>query len=317
MSDEMRQKLSLFCNVPHKAVIEELDVETSIYELPLALKNENVDDLIIDHLSLNAPDSSMQVWHDVVHRLKDPTHKVAIGVVGKYIELQDAYKSVYESIIHAGIANDASVQIVRLDAEEIEKDPAKHLTNLDGILIPGGFGDRGTEGKIEASKYARENEIPYFGLCLGMQIAVIDYARHVAGLEEANSKEFNAETQYPVIDIMEDQKDLTTKGNNMRLGACPCKLSDDSFSYHAYGEAAIEERHRHRYEFNNAYREQLEAAGLRIAGVNPERNLVEIVEIPNHPWFVGVQFHPEFKSKPNAAHPLFANFIAAALKYKK
>jgi CTP synthase len=317
MNDEMRQKLSLFCNVPLKAVIEELDVETSIYELPLALKNENVDDLIIDHLSLNAPDSSMQVWHDVVHRLKDPTHKVTIGVVGKYIELQDAYKSVYESMIHAGISNDASVQIVRLDAEEIENEPAKHLADLDGILIPGGFGDRGTEGKIAAAKYARENEIPYFGLCLGMQIAVIDYARHVAKLEDANSREFNAETQHPVIDIMEDQKDLTTKGNNMRLGACPCKLSSDSFSYDAYGEETIEERHRHRYEFNNTYREKLEAAGLRIAGVNPERNLVEIVEIPNHPWFVGVQFHPEFKSKPNAAHPLFSNFIAAALKYKK
>lgn len=317
MNDEMRQKLSLFCNVPLKAVIEELDVETSIYELPLALKNENVDDLIIDHLSLNAPDSSMQVWHDVVHRLKDPTHKVTIGVVGKYIELQDAYKSVYESMIHAGISNDASVQIVRLDAEEIENEPAKHLADLDGILIPGGFGDRGTEGKIAAAKYARENEIPYFGLCLGMQIAVIDYARHVAKLEDANSREFNAETQHPVIDIMEDQKDLTTKGNNMRLGACPCKLSSDSFSYDAYGEETIEERHRHRYEFNNTYREKLEAAGMRIAGVNPERNLVEIVEIPNHPWFVGVQFHPEFKSKPNAAHPLFSNFIAAALKYKK
>ena len=317
MTNEMRQKLSLFCNVPVKAVIEEMDVETSIYELPLALKAENIDDLVVAHLGLNVPDSDMKVWHDVVRRLKAPSHKVEIGVVGKYIELQDAYKSVYESIIHAGIANDANVRIVRIDAEDIENDPAKHLATLDGILIPGGFGDRGTEGKIAAAKFARENDIPYFGLCLGMQIAVIEFARHVTKLNNANSTEFDAKTEHPVIDIMEDQKDLTTKGGNMRLGACPCELADDSFSFHAYGKKNIEERHRHRYEFNNAYRDQLKEAGLRIGGVNPERDLVEIVEIPDHPWFVGVQFHPEFKSKPNAAHPLFANFIAAALKYKK
>jgi CTP synthase len=317
MTDEMRQKLSLFCNVPVKAVIEEMDVETSIYELPLALKAENIDDLVIDHLKLDAPDSDMKVWHDVVRRLKAPSHKVKIGVVGKYIELQDAYKSVYESIIHAGIANDATVQIVRLDAELIEDDPQKHLGTLDGILIPGGFGDRGTEGKIAAAEFARENGIPYFGLCLGMQIAVIEYARNVTKLEDANSTEFDPETAHPVIDIMEDQKDLTTKGGNMRLGACPCELAEDSFSYHAYGEKNIQERHRHRYEFNNTYRDQLIKSGLRIGGVNPERDLVEIIEIPDHPWYVGVQFHPEFKSKPNAAHPLFANFIAAALKYKK
>ena len=317
MTDEMREKLSLFCNVPVRAVIEEMDVQTSIYELPLALKAEKVDDLVVEHLKLKAPDSDMQIWHDVVRRLKAPSHEVEIGVVGKYIELQDAYKSVYESIIHAGIANDSAVHIVRLDAEDIEKDPAKYLANLDGILIPGGFGDRGTEGKIAAAKFAREQGIPYFGLCLGMQIAVIEFARHVAGLKDANSTEFNAATEYPVIDIMEDQKDLATKGGNMRLGACPCTLSDDSFSIHAYGQANIEERHRHRYEFNNAFRDQLKKSGLRIAGTNPDRDLVEIIEIAEHPWFVGVQFHPEFKSKPNAAHPLFANFIATALKYKK
>lgn len=317
MTNEMRQKLSLFCNVPVKAVIEEMDVETSIYELPLALKAEKIDDLVVNHLKLDAPDNDMKVWHDVVRRLKAPSHKVEIGVVGKYIELQDAYKSVYESILHAGIANDTNVRIVRLDAEDIENDPAKYLSTLDGILIPGGFGDRGTEGKIAAAKFARENNIPYFGLCLGMQIAVIEYARNVAKLEGANSSEFNPKTAYPVIDIMEDQKDLTTKGGNMRLGACPCELAEDSFSYHAYGQKLVQERHRHRYEFNNAYREQLVQAGLRIGGVNPERDLVEIVEIPDHAWYVGVQFHPEFKSKPNAAHPLFANFIAAALKYKK
>ena len=317
MTNEMRQKLSLFCNVPVKAVIEEMDVETSIYELPLALKAENIDDLVVDHLGLDAPDSDMKVWHDVVRRLKAPSHKVEIGVVGKYIELQDAYKYVYESIIHAGIANDTNVRIVRIDAEDIENDPAKHLATLDGILIPGGFGDRGTEGKIAAAKFAREHDIPYFGLCLGMQIAVIDFARNVAGLEDANSTEFDPKTPHPVIDIMEDQKDLTTKGGNMRLGACPCELAEDSFSFHAYGRKDIQERHRHRYEFNNTYREQLVKAGLRIGGINPERDLVEIIEIPEHAWFVAVQFHPELQSKPNAAHPLFANFIAAALKYKK
>ncbi|MFU8847928.1 MAG: CTP synthase [Opitutales bacterium] len=317
MTNEMRQKLSLFCNVPVKAVIEEMDVETSIYELPLALKAENVDDLIVEHLQLNAPDNDMQMWHDVVRRLKAPSHKVEIGVVGKYIELQDAYKSVYESITHAGIANDCAVRIVRLDAEDIEQNPAKHLASLDGILIPGGFGDRGTEGKIAAARYAREHDIPYFGLCLGMQIAVIEFARNVAQLEKANSTEFDPHTAHPVIDIMEDQKDLTTKGGNMRLGACPCRLSEDSLSFHAYAAKEVQERHRHRYEFNNTYRAQLEESGLRIAGVNPERDLVEIIEIPEHPWFVAVQFHPEFQSKPNKAHPLFANFIAAALKYKK
>mgnify|MGYP005840560133 CR=1 FL=1 len=317
MNNDMRRKLSLFCNVPVKAVIEEMDVETSIYELPLALKAEDIDDLVVDHLKLDAPDNEMKVWHDVVRRLKAPSHKVEIGVVGKYIELQDAYKSVYESITHAGIANDTNVRVIRLDAEDIEADPAKHLASLDGILIPGGFGDRGTEGKIIAAKFARENNIPYFGLCLGMQIAVIEFARNVAGLEIANSTEFDANTPHPVIDIMADQKDLTTKGGNMRLGACPCNLADDSFSIHAYSKKTVFERHRHRYEFNNAYLDQLKDAGLRIGGINPERQLVEIIEIPDHPWYVGVQFHPEFQSKPNSAHPLFANFIAAALKYKK
>jgi CTP synthase len=291
----MRQKLSLFCNVPVNAVIEEMDVETSIYELPITLKAENIDSLVVDHLGLDVPDNDMEVWHDVVRRLKSPSHEVKIGVIGKYIELQDAYKSVYESIVHAGIANDAKVNIVRIDAEDVELNPKKHLAELDGILIPGGFGDRGTAGKIITSKYARENDIPYFGLCLGMQIAVIDFARNVAGLEDSNSTEFDADTPHPVIDIMEDQKNLTTKGGNMRLGACPCELTEDSLSFDAYGKKNIEERHRHRYEFNNNYREQLTNAGLRIGGINPERDLIEIVEIPKHPWFVGVQFHPEFQ----------------------
>lgn len=314
MSGEMRQKLSMFCNVPVKAVVEERDVETSIYELPLALKTENLDDLIVDRLRLDAPDNDMHVWHDIVRRLKAPSYKVEIGVVGKYIELQDAYKSIYEAITHAGIANDADVRVFRLDAEEIEKDPRSGLATLDGILIPGGFGDRGTEGKIAAAKLARERGIPFFGLCLGMQIAVIEFARNMAGLEGANSTEFALRAAHPVIAIMEEQKTISEKGATMRLGSYPCQLTEGSRSMKAYGEPLVHERHRHRYEFNNAYRQRLEEAGLRIAGINPGRDLVEIVEIENHPWYVGVQFHPEFQSKPDEAHPLFKDFVAAALE---
>ena len=317
ISNELRKKLSLFCKVPIKAVIEECDVETSIYELPLSLKTEKVDDLVIEKLNLDNPDNSMQIWVDVVRRLKAPSHKVEIGVVGKYIELQDAYKSVYESITHAGIANDCAVRVQRIDAEDLETESTEILKSLDGILIPGGFGDRGIEGKILAAQYAREHQIPFLGLCLGMQIAVIEFARNVAGLKEANSAEFNAETPHPVIDIMEEQKALKTKGGNMRLGAYDCTLSKDSFSYYAYGSETISERHRHRYEFNNDYREILLEKGIRFAGINPEKDLIEIIEMPEHPWFVAVQFHPEFKSKPHAAHPLFANFIASTLKYKQ
>ena len=317
MTHEIRQKLSLFCNVPVRSVIEECDVETSIYELPLALKSENLDEIVVNHLGLEAPDSDMKDWHRIVRRLKAPRHKVEIGVVGKYIELQDAYKSVYESITHAGIANDTSVRVIRLDAEEIEEDPAKHLSSLNAILIPGGFGDRGTEGKVAAARFARENKIPYFGLCLGMQIAVIEFSRNVAGLENANSTEFDLQTPHPVISLMDDQKELTTKGANMRLGTYDCKLFKDSHSYTAYQQNIIKERHRHRFEFNNNYRDELKSKGLRIGGINPESDLVEIIEIEDHPWFVGVQFHPEFKSKPNAAHPLFASFIRAALEHNK
>ena len=317
MTWEMRQKLSLFCNVPVKSVIEECDVETSIYELPLSLKSEDLDDIVIQHLGLEAPDDDMKDWHEIVRRIKAPRYKVEIGVIGKYIELQDAYKSVYESITHAGIANDTSVRVIRLDAEEIESTPEKYLGALDGILIPGGFGDRGTSGKVVAAQFARENKIPYFGLCLGMQIAVIEFARHVAGLKDANSTEFHPETPHPVVSLMEEQKKLTTKGGNMRTGAYPCKLFKDSLSFQAYKQEVISERHRHRFEFNNAYRSELESKGLRIGGINPESDLVEIVEIAEHPWFVAVQFHPEFKSKPNAAHPLFSSFIEAALRRKQ
>ena len=238
-------------------------------------------------------------------------------MIGKYVDLQDSYLSVNESLVHGGIRNDTGVEVVHIDAEAIERDgPEMHLQGLDGILVPGGFGDRGTEGKIIASKYAREEKIPYFGLCLGMQIAVIDYARNVLGKERANSTEFDPDTPHPVIHIMDDQKSVTDKGATMRLGACPCRLKSGSASRLAYDKEEVSERHRHRFEFNNDYRDELESAGLQVAGVNPERDLVEIVEVKDHPWFVAVQFHPEFQSKPTKAHPLFAAFIEATLTRK-
>lgn len=315
---ELREKLSLFCNIPVRAVIEELDVESSIYELPLVLHSEGLDDLVVEKLGLNAPYSDLSDWKRVVRTLKYPEKHVSIGVVGKYIELQDAYKSVYESLTHGGIANDCGIQLVRVDAEAIERDgPQVHLDRLSGILVPGGFGDRGIEGKVIAAQYARENNIPYFGLCLGMQIAVIEYARNVWKLEQANSSEFDPDTPYPVISLMEDQKTIAEKGGTMRLGAYDCEMLTDSKAYESYGSSHIRERHRHRYEFDNAYREKLSADGLRMTGVNPDRDLVEIVEVAQHPWFLGVQFHPEFQSKPNDAHPLFTGFVKAALKREK
>ena len=314
INDELREKLSLFCSVGKDAVIEEMDVENSIYELPHMLRKEGLDDLVTNALGLDAPAPKLDEWEEVVQRLKNPKHKVCIGMVGKYMDLQDSYLSVHESVTHGGIRNDTAVEIRRIDAEDIERDGATaHLGDLDGILVPGGFGDRGTEGKIMAAKFARENKVPYFGLCLGMQIAVIEFARNVAGLSLANSTEFDENSPHPVIHIMADQKDITKKGATMRLGACPCRISQDSVSFASYECEDISERHRHRYEFNNDYRGQLSEKGLRISGVNPERDLVEIVEVEEHPWFVGVQFHPEFQSKPNKAHPLFAGFVEAVL----
>lgn len=311
---ELRQKLSLFCNVPVKAVIEEKDVETSIYEVPLMLQNEGLDLLVLNHLGFGDLPKVENGWDEVVRILRFPKHQVDIGVVGKYIELQDAYKSVYESLTHAGIANDCRVNIHRIDSEKLEESgDYSRLLDLDGILVPGGFGSRGTEGKIGSARIARESGIPYFGLCLGLQIAVIEFARNVAGLEGAHSCEFNPKTPHPVIDLMPEQKGVKDKGATMRLGACPCKLKDETLSRKAYGAEIISERHRHRYEFNNDYRDRLESAGLTVAGTNPDRGLVEIIEISDHPWFVGCQFHPEFQSKPRKAHPLFRDFITAAL----
>ncbi len=314
---ELREKLSLFCNVPVRAVIEEMDVESSIYELPLMLQREKVDDLVVELLGLDAPQSDRNVWADVVRRLKSPAQRVEIGVVGKYIELQDAYKSVYESLTHGGIANDCSVNIVRIDAEALEDEGAlARFKGLDGILVPGGFGDRGTEGKIAAARFAREQGIPYFGLCLGLQIAIIEFARNVLGLEDANSLEFNPETPDPVITLMEEQKKVVDKGATMRLGSYECELVPDTIAARAYGKPTVRERHRHRFEVNNDYVARLEKAGMKVSGRNPKRDLVEIVELVDHPWFLSVQFHPEFQSKPNRAHPLFADFVGATLKRK-
>jgi CTP synthase len=313
----LRDKISMFCNVPVKAVIECGDVD-SIYELPLALQKERMDDLVIDLFGLKNPAPEKNIWNEIVRRVKNPANEVKIGVVGKYIELQDAYKSVYESVTHAGIANNTRVNIVRIDAEDLEKkNGLSILKGLDGILVPGGFGDRGTEGKIAAAKYARENKIPYYGLCLGLQIAVIEYCRNVLKLKGANSTEFDANAPHPVINMMEEQKSIIDKGATMRLGSYECALTPGTLAAKAYKSPSIRERHRHRFEVNNAYVGQLQRGGLVISGINPRRNLVEIVEIKDHPWFLAVQFHPEFQSKPNKAHPLFAAFIGAALKNKK
>ncbi|MDP3071136.1 MAG: CTP synthase [Opitutaceae bacterium] len=318
LDGDLRDKISMFCNVPVKAVIECRDVEHSIYQLPLALQAEGMDQLVIDLLGLSQPPSTKNIWQDIVARLLQPKHEVTIGVVGKYIELQDAYKSVYESITHAGIANNCKVHIRRIDAEDVEKKGAAALLKgLDGILVPGGFGDRGTEGKIAAAKFARENKVPYYGLCLGLQIAVIEFARNVAGLAGANSTEFDPSPVHPVINMMEEQKRITDKGATMRLGSYECALTPGTLAHKAYGAPLVTERHRHRYEVNNAYVDRLKAAGLVVSGVNPQRNLVEVVELKGHPWFLGTQAHPEFQSKPNRAHPLFAAFIGAALKNKR
>ena len=314
---EIREKLSLFCNVPVKAVIEEIDVESSIYELPLALQREEMDDLVVDLLGLDAPAIEHSVWIDIVRRLKSPSGRVDIGVVGKYIELQDAYKSVYESLTHAGIANDCAVNIKRIDAEALEQpEGLNKLKGMNGILVPGGFGDRGIEGKIAAVKYARGNGIPYFGLCLGLQIAVIEFARNVLGLEGANSYEVDDKTPHPVISMMDEQKSIVEKGATMRLGSYECQVKPGTKGFEAYGEEFVRERHRHRYEVNNDYVDQIENGGLKVSGINQKRNLVEMVELEDHPWFLAVQSHPEFLSKPNKAHPLFQAFIKAALEAK-
>ncbi len=313
LDKELRQKISMFCNVPYEAVIEEKDVDHSIYEVPLMLQRERMDDIVCKLLHLDVPPANMVHWQEVIRKLIAPQHRVRIGVVGKYIELNDAYKSVYEAIIHGGVANDCGVEIEKVEAEEIEKFGAeKVLKGLGGILVPGGFGERGIEGKILAAQYAREKNIPYLGLCLGMQIATIEFARNVLKLQGAHSTEFNPNSPHPVIALLDDQKKVARKGGTMRLGRQPCQLVVGSKAAQLYGAFVINERHRHRYEFNNAYREKFEQAGFVFSGSSPDGKLVELIEIPSHPFFMACQFHPEFQSKPNVPHPLFKGFIEAA-----
>jgi len=315
LNKEVRQKISLFCNVPFEAVVEEKDVDHTIYEVPLMLQRERVDDLVCNLLRLDTPPAKMAHWQEIVRKLIAPQHRVRIGVVGKYIELQDAYKSVYEAISHGGIANDCGVEIQRVDSEDIERDGVeKHLKGLGGILVPGGFGERGIEGKIQAARYARENQVPYLGLCLGMQIATIEFARNVLKLPKAHSTEFDPNTPHPVIAMLDSQTRVTKKGGTMRLGAQPCQLVVGTKTAQLYGAFVINERHRHRYEFNNAYRERFLKADFVFSGQTPDGRLVEIIELPKHPFFIASQFHPEFRSKPHQPHPLFKGFIAAALQ---
>ena len=312
---EHADKIAMFCNVEKRAVIVEVDTEYSIYEVPIGLAEDNLDKLIVEKLSLTqAGRLNLDDWQSLMHRIRHPEHEVTIAVVGKYIEHRDAYKSIYESLDHAGFDHNTRILIKRIEAEEIEKkDPELLLRGVDGLLVPGGFGMRGIEGKIKAIQFARENSIPFFGICLGMQCAVIEFARNVLNLNDANSTEFAADSPHPVICMLEDQRTIVNKGGTMRLGSQPCLLQEGSRSAEVYGATEINERHRHRYEFNPHYRRDFEQAGMIAAGTSPSGNLVEIVEILDHPWFVAVQYHPEFKSKPDQSHPLFRGFIEAAL----
>jgi CTP synthase len=313
---DVREKISLFGNVPIEAVVEVRDVKHTIYEVPLKLHEERLDDNVCRLLNLTTPQPDLTRWRNFVQRVIHPTHHVRIGVVGKYIELQDAYKSIYESLTHAGASHDCKVDIIRVDAESIEKaGPELYLTGLQGILIPGGFGDRGTEGKVTAARYAREKGIPYFGICLGMQIAVIEFARNVCGLKGATSTEFDKTTPHPVISLMEEQKKVKQLGGTMRLGSWVTDLVPGSKAYDLYRSATITERHRHRFEFNSDYKELMEQKGMLISGTSPKGDLAEIIELPSHPYFVGCQFHPEFLSKPNNPHPLFWGFVRAAMQH--
>lgn len=316
ITHDIRQKLSMFCNVPVEAVIEELDVAHTIYEVPLMLQKEKLDSIVCRLLELETPPPAMEDWSKFVRQVIFPSRKIRVAVVGKYIELKDAYKSIYESLTHAAAANDAGLEVLHVDAETMEQSgSAANLAPAQGILIPGGFGDRGIEGKIAAASFARNNRVPYLGLCLGMQIAVIEFARDVLGLPDANSKEFDPATPHPVITLLKEQESVTHKGATMRLGSWPCRLRAGTKAAEAYGREEIRERHRHRYEFNPAYRDALEAAGMLVSGASPDASLAEIVEIRDHPWFVGCQFHPEFQSKPTAPHPLFLGFIRAVLQH--
>ena len=316
LSEEIKRKLALFCNVKQDAVIEAADAST-IYEVPIAMLREKLDLIVLKKLNItNYHEPELDKWKGFLDKLKYPKNKVTIGLIGKYIELQDAYKSILESFIHAGAMNDCKVQVINVHSEFItEENVAEKLNELDGLLVAPGFGHRGVEGKIIAVKYARENNLPFFGICLGMQMAAIEFARNILNIKDANSTEMQADTANPVIDMMEEQKKITNKGGTMRLGSYPCAIKENSMAYEIYGKNEISERHRHRWEFNNAYLSQFENAGMIASGINPETGLVEIIELPNHPFFIGVQYHPELKSTVENPQPIFVSFIKAAREF--
>lgn len=310
-----REKIALFCNVPVRAVIEERDTDFSIYEVPLSLVDNGLDDLIVKKLGLSARTLEMDDWRELLHRLRNPETEISIAVVGKYAEHKDAYKSIYEAIDHAGMEHHAQIRVGRILSEDIQREgPERLLSGYDGILIPGGFGERGIEGKIDAIRWARQRKVPFLGICLGMQCAAIEFARNVVALTNANSTEFDKDTPHPVICLLDEQHNITDKGGTMRLGSQVAELRPDSKAFECYGSSSIQERHRHRYEFNNAYRQQFEANGLMFSGSSRNQTLVEIIELQDHPWFVAVQYHPEFKSKPTQPHPLFSGFVQAAVR---
>ncbi|MBN2427852.1 MAG: CTP synthase [Deltaproteobacteria bacterium] len=314
---DMKKKISLFCNVAEEAVITARDVDC-IYECPIMFHEQGLDERIADYLNIWAKAPDLSAWERIVKRVKSPESEVIIAIVGKYVELTESYKSLNEALTHGGIGNNCRVRLKYVDSETLERHGlGETFSDVDGILVPGGFGERGSEGKVEAIRYAREKPLPFFGICLGMQMAVVEFARHVCGLEDAFSTEFRKEARNPVINLMESQKQVKKKGGTMRLGAYPCALIEGSTSRRIYGEKSILERHRHRFEFNNAYRKVLEDNGLRIAGIYEEEDLVEMIEMPEHPWFIGCQFHPEFRSRPMCPHPLFESFIGACLKYRE
>jgi CTP synthase len=317
LDKKIKNKIAHFCNIAENAVITAKDVEW-IYEVPLVFHEEGLDERVVEKLNIWTGAPHLDRWERTVHVLKNPKDSIRIAVVGKYMSLKESYKSLLEALVHGGIANEARVELDCIEAEKIEQEDAEAvLKHPDGILIPGGFGDRGSEGKIAAIRYARENQVPFFGICLGMQMAVVEFARHVCGLAGANSSEFDLQTPHPVIHLMAEQKAIDTKGGTMRLGAFPCVLQNETLSAKLYGREKISERHRHRYEFNNSYRAEFGAKGMILSGLSPDSELVEIIELKNHPWFLGCQFHPEFKSRPMDSHPLFRGFIEAALQNRK
>jgi CTP synthase len=316
LDDNIKGKIAQFCNVPKKRVIQNLDVDI-LYELPLEMEKERLANVVCDCLNMDCPQPDLADWIAMVDAWKNPKHKVQIALVGKYVSLHDAYISVVEALKHGAVANNSEVEIKWVDSELISDYNVKDfLSDVDGIIVPGGFGDRGIEGMICAIRYAREQKIPYLGLCLGMQLTIVEFARNVVGLEDAHSNEFSSKTTNPVIHIMPDKEGIVNLGGTLRLGAYPCILADNSKALQLYGSKTIEERHRHRYEVNNKYREVLQEYGMLLSGFSPDGRIVEMIEIPEHPWFIGTQAHPEFKSRPNKPHPLFKGFLAAALEYQ-